>query len=165
VFLAAVVGVIALSVSTPSLAGGQAAPAKTPFKGTPEELFNSVRQNAEQGDANLQFTVGVMYANGMGTPEDYGQAVLWYRKAAEQGYAPAQFHLGGAYVMGRGVPQDYAEAHKWMSLAAARATGKVDPKPMAKARNSLAKKMTPAQLAEAQKRASEWLAAFEEPKK
>jgi TPR repeat protein len=34
-----------------------------------------------------------MYANGQGVPQDYGEAIRWYRKAAEQGFADAQFNL------------------------------------------------------------------------
>ena len=97
-------------------------------------------------------------------PQDYGQAVAWNRKAAEQGEALAQFALGVMYDFGQGVPQDYIEAHKWLNLAAARASGE-DQKKYAEVRDSLAEKMTPAQLAEAQKRASEWTAAFEKRKK
>src|SRR5208283_5440042 len=40
---------------------------------------------ADQGMALAQFCLGVMYANGMGTPHDYAQAATWYRKAADRG--------------------------------------------------------------------------------
>uniref|UniRef100_UPI000667786E tetratricopeptide repeat protein n=1 Tax=Haemophilus influenzae TaxID=727 RepID=UPI000667786E len=49
---------------------------------------------AEQGDANVQFNLGVMYAEGQGVKQDDFEAVKWYRKAAEQGYANAQANLG-----------------------------------------------------------------------
>ena len=84
-------------------------------------------------------------------PQDYVQAVSWFRKAAEQGDAYAQTNLGVMYYSGRGVPQDYVQAHMWWSLAAAK--GDAD------AINNLdqiAAKMTPAQIAEAQKLAREW---------
>ena len=64
-----------------------------------------------------------MYANGQGVPQDYAEAMKWYRKAADQGDDTAQYNLGLMYYNGRGVPQDYVAAHKWFSLAAARATG------------------------------------------
>ena len=51
-------------------------------------------------------------------PQDYAEAVIWYRLAAEQGLAPAQRNLGVAYYKGEGVSQDYAEAVKWFRLAA-----------------------------------------------
>jgi len=44
---------------------------------------------AEQGDAEAQYNLGVRYANGEGVPEDYKEAVKWFRKAAEQGFAAA----------------------------------------------------------------------------
>jgi TPR repeat protein len=41
-----------------------------------------------------QNNLGVMYYGGEGVPQDYAEAVKWYRKAADQGYAPAQAGLG-----------------------------------------------------------------------
>ena len=73
---------------------------------------------AEQGDANVQFNLGVMYAEGQGVKQDDFEAVKWYRKAAEQGDANAQAYLGLAYTEGRGVRQDYTEAVKWFRKAA-----------------------------------------------
>lgn len=37
--------------------------------------------------AEAQFNLGIMYHNGLGVPQDYAQAVAWYRKAAAQGFA------------------------------------------------------------------------------
>ena len=54
----------------------------------------------------------------LGIPQDYKEAVKWYRLAADQGYASAQFLLGTMYFNGQGVPQDYKEAVKWYRLAA-----------------------------------------------
>jgi hypothetical protein len=59
-----------------------------------------------------------MYDNGRGVPQDYAQAVAWYRKAAEQGDADAQNNLGLRYDKGQGVPQDYAQAVAWFRKAA-----------------------------------------------
>ena len=53
-----------------------------------------MRAPAEQGDAEAQFNLGVMYANGRGVPQDDSEAVRWYRLAADQGHAGAQFNLG-----------------------------------------------------------------------
>ena len=60
-----------------------------------------------------------MYAEGKGAPQDYQEAVKWYRLAAAQGYAPAEYSLGVAYEKGQGVAQDFQEAVKWYRLAAA----------------------------------------------
>ena len=80
--------------------------------------YEATRHAAEQGDADAQFNLGDMYANGRGVPQDDAEAVRWYRLAAEQGHASAQFDLGFGYANGRGVPQDYAEAVRWYRLAA-----------------------------------------------
>jgi TPR repeat protein len=76
------------------------------------------RSLAEQGDADAQYNLGVMYSNGDGVPRDYAEAMKWQRKAAEQGNGNAQFNLGFMYDLGRGMPQSYIEAVKWYSLAA-----------------------------------------------
>jgi S1-C subfamily serine protease len=55
---------------------------------------------------------------GRGVPQDFAEAVRWYRLAAAQGNAPAQNNLGAMYGNGEGVPQDYAEAARWYRLAA-----------------------------------------------
>ena len=57
-------------------------------------------QLAEAGDAELQFSLGVMYEHGEGVRQDNAEAVRWYRKAAEQGYAEAQHNLGVMYARG-----------------------------------------------------------------
>ena len=64
------------------------------------------RPLAEQGDADAQQGLGVMYENGMGVLQDYKEAVKWYRLAAEQGDANAQNSIGFMYKKGVGVPQD-----------------------------------------------------------
>ncbi len=40
---------------------------------------------AEQGDADAQNKLGFMYDDGLGVPQDYAEAMKWYRNAAEQG--------------------------------------------------------------------------------
>jgi TPR repeat protein len=76
------------------------------------------RERAEQGDASAQFKLARMFYLGKGEPQDYTEAVRWYRKAADQGYAKAQFNLSDMYRDGKGVPQDYAEAVRWCRKAA-----------------------------------------------
>jgi hypothetical protein len=73
---------------------------------------------AEQGNAEEQTNLGIMYDSGQGVPQDHAEAVRWYRLAAEQGDARAQTRLGIMYENGQGVPQDYAEAVRWYRLAA-----------------------------------------------
>ncbi|MCH7566103.1 MAG: sel1 repeat family protein, partial [Nitrospirae bacterium] len=51
------------------------------------------RPLAQQGNAEAQNNLGVMYSKGRGVPQDDAEAVRWYRRAAEQGNAAAQFGL------------------------------------------------------------------------
>jgi TPR repeat protein len=97
-----------------------------------------------------------MYVGGQGVPRDYAQAVVWLRKAAEQGNALGQINLGTTYERGQGVPQDYAQAHMWYNLAASHAEDPATREMAVKNRDDVATKMTPAQIAEAQRLASEW---------
>jgi TPR repeat protein len=106
---------------------------------------------ANQGNARAQTSLGVMYRDGLGVPQSYAEALKWYRLAADQGLASAQFFLGGMYANGQGVPQDYVLAHMWFNLSAAQGD-----QAAAKNRDDVAKLMTPAQIAEAQKLAREW---------
>jgi len=88
-------------------------------------------------------------------PQDYAEAVRWYRKAADQGDAGAQINLSGMYERGDGVPQDYVQAHLWINLAASRASGETRSNGP-RSRDRLARKMTAQQIAEAQRLAREW---------
>ncbi len=109
------------------------------------------RKAADQGSALAQTNLGLMYSKGQSVAQDYAATVRWYRKAADQGYAYAQYNLGFMYEKGHGVTQDNVQAHMWYSLAAARGN-----KIARNKRDLLATKMTPDQIAEAQKLAREW---------
>jgi len=87
---------------------------------TTPPLLENLKVLAEQGVAEAQHNLGLRYENGRGVPQDYEEAVKWYRKAAEQGIAASQFNLGVSYENGRGVPQDFEEAVKWYRKAAER---------------------------------------------
>ena len=81
------------------------------------QTLAETRQRANAGDADAQNDLGLMYYNGEGVPQDYVEAVRWYRLSADQGLAAAQLNLGVMYDRGRGVPQDYVEAVRWYRLA------------------------------------------------
>jgi TPR repeat protein len=79
---------------------------------------NEVRSRAERGDAKAQDRLGSIFYYGKGVPQDYAEAIRWYRKAAEQGNAMAQNALASMYDRGTGLPQDYVEAVRWSRKAA-----------------------------------------------
>jgi len=83
-----------------------------------EEFAEMMRVRAEQGDAEAQNYLGLVYSIGQGVYKDKSEAVRWWRKAAEQGNADAQLHLGRAYYFGQGVYKDRSEAVRWWRKAA-----------------------------------------------
>ncbi len=87
---------------------------------------------------------------------DYQRAIEKFQPLAEQGHAIAQYNFGLMYDDGQAVPQDYVQAYKWYTLSAARSKGDLRKKAV-RYRNAIEKKMSPAQVAEAQKLAREWI--------
>jgi uncharacterized protein len=114
------------------------------------------RMLANQGDPYAQRALGIMYDMGQGMRQDYTEAMKWYRRAADQGDALAQNNLGLLHFNGEGVLQNYIQAHMWLSLAAANALDKDGRDFAVRNRELVASKMTPAEIAEAQKLADEW---------
>ena len=126
------------------------------YSSEPEQLSDSIVDligDAEKGDADAQYHLGVCYHNGYGVEKDPEKAVFWYTKAAEQGDAKAQKSLGKFIAEGLGVLQDYVLAHKWLNIASS--LGREDAR---EARKELEAHMTPDQIAEAQKLARDWIA-------
>ena len=111
------------------------------------------RMSADQGDAQAQFNLGLMYANGTGVTQDYKEAVKWCRMAAEQGHAKAQF-LSTVMVVcnnfGLGMPQDSKEAYALLSVAKTNGDDSAE-----KNLDIMEKKMTKDQIADAMSLATE----------
>ena len=127
---------------------------------------------AERGDASALNALGAMYEGGNGVPQDYSRALTFYEKAADQGFVQAMVNLGWHYWSV--TSPDFVHAHMWFNIAASQgdpvAIGNPDtvvlrpwPEQIAlaekSARDDVASLMTPAQIAEAQKLASDWVAA------
>jgi len=117
----------------------------------------SVYARAEAGDAQAQARLGFMYEHGLGIPQDYTFAVQWYLRGAENGNATAQYLLGLMFDKGHGVYRSDVIAYKWLNLAASHATPDVRGYYL-QIRDSVAIKLTPAQLAEAQWMSSNFVA-------
>jgi TPR repeat protein len=107
---------------------------------------------AKLGHSRAQGNLGFMYNEGLGVPRDYAEALRWHRAAAEQGNANAQNNLGYMFDNGLGVTQNYIQAHMWFNLAAASGNESAREN-----RDIAAKRMTPADISEAQHLAREWL--------
>lgn len=106
----------------------------------------------DQGNADAQFKLGGMYLKGTGVPKDGPEAIRLYTLAADQGHSFALFDLARIYRSGEGVPKNDVLAYKWFNILAALHDDEIS----RRAREELGRKMTPAQIAEAQRLSSEW---------
>ena len=111
----------------------------------------SMKEAAEQGDAEAQFILGSYYYEGKGGSVDKAEAVKCFLKSAEQGHTEAQFALGRCHDNGEGVVRDAVEAYKWFLLA-----GTYGNEPTGVLRGRLVAKMTAEQIAEARERVKTW---------
>ena len=73
---------------------------------------------AESGDADSQYGMGLLYADGIVVPMDDIEALKWFGLAADQGHGEAQYKLGVMHANGWGVPMSEAEAMQWYLRAA-----------------------------------------------
>src|SRR5262245_2712093 len=89
---------------------------------------------------------------------DYATAVRIIRPLAERGDARAQYTLGVFYDNGLGVPQDRVTSYMWFDLSAAQGE-----EGAAAFRDLIARRMTPAQIAQAQKLAHDRKSATRPP--
>ena len=111
---------------------------------------------AGKGNAEARTLLGAMYWSGEGVPRDHKEAARLYLLAANQGYARAQNDIGFMLGFGENIPpRDDIEAYKWLTLAINGYTAKNQDR-LAQARKdlaTLAKRMNPAQITEAERRA------------
>ena len=117
--------------------------------------LSDLHTQAEQGNAEAQFMVASLYADGTVLEQDLVEAAEWYRRSAEQGFAQSFIPLAQAYLAGEGVPQDFVSAHLWFNIAAARLTSG-DRQVAIDAREEVQRRMSPPQIAEAQGLARSW---------
>lgn len=104
--------------------GGNSKPKKskksTKIAKAPKKLSTRIKREiaqAEKGNVDAQYTLGVRYLKGDKLKKNPKKAVKWVRKAAEQDHAGAQYQLGVMYRDGVGVPKSESEAIKWLRLA------------------------------------------------
>ena len=109
---------LALTMSTPVVAQTFDQAVAAYNNGDYQNAFIDFKKLAEQGNAEAQTWLGMMYSKGKGIPEDDQEAVDWYRKAAEQGDAEAQYNLGVMYGEGTGVSENDRLAATWYRKAA-----------------------------------------------
>ena len=129
-------------------------------KGVPQNNYEAIkwyRLAAERGDAWAQGMLGGFYLAGELLPPDHEEAAKWFLLAAMQGEAEAQYRLAQMYFDGDGVPQNFMQAYFWSSLAAGHAmfpsTTWFEAKEL---RNKTLRLLTPVEIAEAERKTSEF---------
>jgi uncharacterized protein len=111
------------------------------------------RKSAEQGNPDAQVGLGEMYEHGEGVAQNHALAAKWYRKAAEHvpdlgGAGQGRNNLGMLYLDGIGVPKDYIQAYIWFKLFRPDCTNSN--------LSYAGARMTPKQIAEAERLVAEW---------
>jgi|SaaInlV_120m_DNA_3_1039746.scaffolds.fasta_scaffold01317_7 uncharacterized protein len=122
-------------------------------KGVPQDYVEAIRWyklSASDGNPNSQLYLGNIYRDGNLAEQDYAEAMHWYMLAAVQGNAEAQSSVGDMYFSGKGVSLNLTKAHMWSNIAAANGS-----RWAGLARQLAEEKMSPAEIAEAQKLARE----------
>lgn len=79
-------------------------------KADTEQRITSLIQNAEAGDRESQFQLGLAYEAGDGVTADDKLATLWFKRAAQREHPEALSRYGDALYYGRGVQKDHAKA-------------------------------------------------------
>jgi len=62
----------------------------------PLDVIADWKKMAADGFPAAQFNLGVCYYNGEGVPQNYSEAMKWYRLAMETGVPGAQYETGEA---------------------------------------------------------------------
>jgi TPR repeat protein len=72
---------------------------------------------AYRNEAEGQYWLATLYAQGRGVPKDTAQAIHWYETAAKQGHVRAMHNLAVAHYEGWNKEKNLAEAAKWFEAA------------------------------------------------
>jgi TPR repeat protein len=80
------------------------------LRGERELVLRTARKFAEQGVADAQVMMGVLYETGLGVPKNIEEAIAWYQKAAAQEHPTAWSNLGTIYLLGLHGQPDKEEA-------------------------------------------------------
>ena len=114
------------------------------------------RKAASQGYVEAQMELGRMYRDGDGVAQDPEEMIKWYKLAAEQGDVGAQLFVADAYAYGHGVEPDRIAAYMWYEIAMRYWGGLAE-----QAKQQVADRMTPEEVAEAKRLAEAIMPAAE----
>ncbi|MGA7683532.1 MAG: TonB family protein [Terriglobales bacterium] len=127
---------------------GSDLPSSTYFFGTGTL---ELKEQASSGDAKAELDLADAYFRGSGVPQSEKEGYRLLKEAANRGLPEAQFKLG-EYIVGHGSqPGDYIAAYMWYDIAQ-RSRYKHSDKRL----REISAKMSPENIAEAQKLAQDW---------
>lgn len=123
--------------------------------GVPKDIKKSIywlMESAVQGDPRGQCELGGILLTKNSEYYDSEFGCNWLKQSAEQGYAKAQYMLACMYFIGDGVKQDNSSSYYWSFIAYSQGVNE------ALSSMEIAKRyMTPAQIAQAQQMARDWI--------
>jgi TonB family protein len=148
--------IVILSVATIPVAAQQSPKQKY-------SVIDCLIKAAEEGNVDAQINLGDEYVEGLNVSQNIDEAIRWYKSAAEQGSRDAEMVLSNIYDLGiGGIQKDYVQEYMWLEIVASSAskdsirTGLAVKMRTTLNCDELGKKMTPDQIEEAQRLASEW---------
>ncbi|MCF6256772.1 MAG: sel1 repeat family protein [Gammaproteobacteria bacterium] len=87
------------------------------------EAFTLFSRLAEEGNAEAQYNLAMLYRTGKGVKKDMGASFKWFQRAAEQGISDAQYYLAHMYDNGESVEKSLPKAFEWYKKAAEQGQG------------------------------------------
>jgi TPR repeat protein len=128
------------------------------------------RLASDAGIVKATHNLGYLTYYGKGVRQDYAEGVRLWRIAAEKGFAEAQIHIGQAYYDGTYLKRDMVEAYAWATAGRHSIQAKPEQNSPQVAKKILGmaegllnitrKRLTNAQMSEAEKKAAEYIAKF-----
>ena len=108
------------SINTPAdpAATGGSASIRMPAQPRTDASLQTLRRQAQEGDARAQVELGLYYHRNSGLPQAGAQARQWWGQAAEQGDARAMAGLGYMLGTGTGGVRDVPKGRQWLQRAA-----------------------------------------------
>ncbi|MEO5350666.1 MAG: sel1 repeat family protein [Magnetococcus sp. YQC-3] len=113
-----------------------------------EEALQLIIKAARLGYSFAELRIGLLYITGNKIEKNSQEGLKWIMKSASQENAMAQMFMGALFYSGKFVKKDYIKAYLWMTLAA-----KQGNKTAETYLETITDKMTPEQLAKAEKMA------------
>jgi uncharacterized protein len=124
-------------------------------KPTTQEGAESRRRCEEAAERNFPpgaYCMVLIYRLGLGGPKDPVEWAKWLNRAADLGHPQAALELGEAHWKGDGVQKDLVTAYMWIWLAFRAKVQGAETDAQA-----LQKEMSPKQMEQAKRKASEWV--------